>query len=227
MHKPLQVEDHGGRSDRLFSVFHALLERYGTLHWWPAESPFEVCVGAILTQNTNWGNVEKAILNLKKAGLLSPTALRHVPVETLAPVIRPAGFFNVKSTRLKDFVNWLFERHDGLLEVMFAGDWRQLREELLKVRGIGRETCDSILLYAGNKPTFVVDAYTKRLFSHLGFVSERDDYEAVRALFMENLPADAELFNEFHALIVQHCKSHCRKKPVCSGCSLHLSCSGL
>ncbi|WP_243372050.1 endonuclease III domain-containing protein [Geotalea sp. SG265] len=227
MYQPLQLENSTGKSEELLSVFAALLERYGNLHWWPAETPFEVCVGAILTQNTNWGNVEKAIVNLKQAGLLSAAALHRVPVDALAQAIRPAGFFNVKSARLKDFVNWLFERHDGRLDVMFAGDWHELREELLKVRGIGRETCDSILLYAGNKPSFVVDAYTKRLFAHLGLVSEKDDYEGVRALFMDNLPADVALFNEYHALIVRHCKEHCRKRPLCSGCSLHLSCKSL
>lgn len=208
-------------------VFRILLGRYGPLHWWPAETPFEVCAGAILTQNTNWGNVEKAIANLKKEGLLSAEAMRDVPVERLAEVIRPAGFFNVKSARLKDFVAWLFMRHDGKLERMFSGDWQALRKELLQVRGIGRETCDSILLYAGNKPSFVVDAYTKRLFAHLGVISEKADYEEIRALFMGNLPEDVEVFNEYHALIVQHCKEHCRKKPLCPGCDLHFSCKAV
>ena len=208
-------------------VFHTLLRHYGPRHWWPADTPFEVCVGAILTQNTNWGNVEKAIANLKREGLLSAEAMREVPVERLAETIRPAGFFNVKSARLKDFVAWLFLRHDGNLERMFSGEWRELRKELLQVRGIGRETCDSILLYAGNKPSFVVDAYTKRLFAHLGVVSETADYEDVRTLFMENLPEDVELFNEYHALIVQHCKEHCRKKPLCPGCGLHFSCKAV
>lgn len=209
---------------RLREIFGLLHKRYGSLHWWPAETPFEVCVGAILTQNTNWVNVEKAIENLKREGMLSPQALRDVSPERLGEVIRPAGFFNVKSVRLKAFVAFLFERHDGSLEGMFTGDWRQLREELLGVKGVGRETCDSILLYAGGKPSFVVDAYTKRLFSHLGLISQKADYEEVRALFMDNLPADAELFNEYHALIVQHCKDHCRKKPRCPGCELHCLC---
>ena len=209
----------------LQDIFHILLEQYGPRHWWPADTPFEVCVGAILTQNTNWGNVEKAITNLKRDGLLAAEALRDVPIERLAEVIRPAGFFNVKSTRLKDFVDWLFVHYDGRLERMFSGDWRVLRGELLKVRGIGHETCDSMLLYAGNKPSFVVDAYTMRLMSHMGLISQGAGYEEVRAMFMENLPADAALFNEYHALIVQHCKEHCRKKPLCPGCELHFSCS--
>lgn len=205
-------------------IFDLLLARYGPLHWWPAETPFEVCVGAILTQNTNWGNVEKAIANLKREGLLSAEALRDLPRERLAAVIRPAGFFNVKSERLKGFVAWLYARYGGSLERMFAGDWRELREELLAVPGIGPETCDSILLYAGGKPSFVVDAYTKRLFSRLGLIPEKAGYEEVRALFMRHLPADPALFNEYHALIVQHGKEHCRKKERCTGCSLHILC---
>jgi endonuclease-3 related protein len=204
-------------------VFDLLLKRYGALHWWPAETPFEVCVGAILTQNTNWGNVEQAIANLKGAGLLSLEALWEIDRQRLAQLIRPSGFFNVKSARLKDFLGWLLERY-GSLDAMFAGDWRELREELLAVRGIGRETCDCILLYAGGKPSFVVDAYTKRLFSRLGLIRETESYEQVRSLFMEALPADSDLFNEYHALIVEQCKRHCRKKPLCEGCPLRPLC---
>ncbi|MBT0652128.1 endonuclease III domain-containing protein [Geomobilimonas luticola] len=203
-------------------IYGLLLARYGHRHWWPAETPFEVCVGAILTQNTNWGNVEKAIANLKRDRLLTPGALRDVPLDLLAEAIRPSGFFNVKSVRLKGFVSWLFERFGGSLERMFAGEWGELREELLKVPGIGRETCDSILLYAGEKPSFVVDAYTRRLFAALGLVSEKADYETVRSLFMADLPADPRLYNEYHALIVQHGKEHCRKRPRCTGCPLHV-----
>lgn len=204
---------------RLMEVFDALFKRYGALHWWPADTPFEVCVGAILTQNTNWLNVEKAIHNLKREGRLSLEALWEIDRERLAELIRPSGFFNVKSARLKDFIGWVLERH-GTLDAMFAGDWQELREELLAVRGIGRETCDSILLYAGGKPSFVVDAYTKRLCSRLGLVGEEAGYEELRALFMNALPQDSALFNEYHALIVEHCKRHCRKKPLCDGCPL-------
>jgi endonuclease III related protein len=200
-------------------IFEALLKAYGPLHWWPAETPFEVCVGAILTQNTNWGNVEKAIVNLKHEGILSIDALWEIQQERLAELIRPSGFFNVKSARLKEFIGWVLERH-GSLDAMFSGDWRSLRDELNAVRGIGRETCDSILLYAGDKPSFVVDAYTKRLFSRLGVVSETASYEELRSLFMNALPLDAPLFNEYHALIVEHCKRHCRKKAICEGCPL-------
>jgi len=204
---------------RLMEVFDALFNRYGALHWWPADTPFEVCVGAILTQNTNWLNVEKAIHNLKREGRLSLEALWEIDRERLAELIRPSGFFNVKSARLKDFIGWVLERH-GSLDAMFEGDWQLLREELLAVRGIGRETCDSILLYAGGKPSFVVDAYTKRLCSRLGLAGEEAGYEELRALFMNALPQDSALFNEYHALIVEHCKRHCRKKPLCDGCPL-------
>jgi endonuclease-3 related protein len=207
------------RQTSLKEVFDTLLERYGALGWWPAETPVEVCVGAILTQNTNWLNVEKAIVNLKREGLLSLEALGEIDRERLAELIRPSGFFNVKSARLKDFIGWLLGRH-GSLDAMFSGDWGALREELLAVRGIGLETCDSILLYAGGKPSFVVDAYTKRLFSRLGLALETDRYEQLRALFMDALLPDSGLFNEYHALIVEHCKRHCRKKPLCDGCPL-------
>jgi len=206
---------------RLTTVFELLLSRYGQRHWWPAETPFEVCVGAILTQNTAWTNVEKAIVNLKAEDLLSPEALRDCATTELARCIRPAGFFNVKAERLKEFVHWLFSRYSGSLERMFAEEWQQLREQLLQVKGIGSETADSILLYAGAKPTFVVDAYTRRIFSRLAILPTiATPYEAVRALFMTSLPADAPLYSEFHALIVEHAKVHCRSTPRCGGCPL-------
>lgn len=208
----------------LLNIFKRLLDYYGPLQWWPAETPFEVCVGAILTQNTNWGNVEKAISALKQADVLTPEGLRAVEPDQLACLIRPSGFFNVKSRRLKEFVTWLFERYHGSLERMFAVDWRVLRGELLAVRGIGPETCDSILLYAGGQPTFVVDAYTRRLFHRLDMLSGQAGYEETRALFMTNLSADAPLFNEYHALIVEHCKQFCRSKPRCNGCPLGNDC---
>ena len=217
-------ETGSGMGERLLEIFNVLFRRYGPRHWWPAETPFEVCVGAILTQNTSWGNVEKAIANLKRAGLLSARALLDMPVERLVEVIRPAGFFNVKARRLKAFIDWLFTRYNGNLDRLFAGKWRELREELLAVPGIGPETCDAILLYAGEKPSFVVDAYTRRLFAGLGLIPEHAGYEEVRALFMENLPADPALFNEYHALIVEHGKEHCRKRPRCAGCPLHVLC---
>lgn len=210
----------------LLQIYDSLFRRYGALNWWPADTPFEVCVGAILTQNTNWNNVEKAIANLKREGLLTLEAIDAVSHDFLAEQIRPSGFFNVKSVRLKGFVEWLLRRH-GSLDGMFAGDWQPLRDELIAVRGIGPETCDSILLYAGDKPSFVVDAYTRRLFSRLGLVDEKDDYHSVRSFFMQHLPPQVSLFNEYHALIVEQCKRHCRKKPSCDGCPLGDVCSHL
>jgi endonuclease-3 related protein len=206
---------------KLIQIYDILFARYGHRHWWPAETPFEVCVGAILTQNTNWINVEKAIANLKRSGCLSPAALREIPVVSLAELIRPAGYFNVKSERLKSFIGWLFEAFGGSLERMAEAEMTPLREKLLGVRGIGPETADSILLYACGKPSFVVDAYTKRLLAALGLISGREGYDEVRTLFMDNLPPDVQLFNEYHALIVQHAKEHCRKRPQCPGCPLH------
>ena len=164
--------------------------------------------------------MEKAISALKQAGIMTPEALHGCDPEQLARLIRPAGYFNVKSRRLKDFTAWLFLNHHGSLERMFAGDWHELRAELLQVRGIGPETADSILLYAGNKPSFVVDAYTRRLFLRLGLLPEAAGYDHTRDLFMNSLPEDVPLFNEYHAQIVQQCKRFCRVKPLCSGCPL-------
>ncbi len=209
---------------QLKEIFTRLLDCHGPLNWWPAETPFEVCVGAILTQNTAWTNVERAIAALKAADLLSPQGLRDCETHRLAELIRPAGYYNVKSRRLKDFVEWLFVHHGGSLERMFAGEWRELRTDLLAVRGIGPETGDSILLYAGQKPTFVVDAYTRRLFHRLGLLPEKSGYDETRGLFMDNLPPDVSLFNEYHALIVEQCKRFCRTRPRCHGCPLGERC---
>jgi endonuclease-3 related protein len=210
--------------DPIMHIYDLLYDRFGPRSWWPAETPFEVCIGAILTQNTAWTNVEKAIVALKQAAIMTPAAVRDIESEHLAQLIRSSGFFNIKSRRLKGFVEWLFASHEGSLNHMFSGDWRMLREELLQVRGIGPETADSILLYAGNKPTFVIDAYTRRLFHRLGFISENVGYDDTRALFMTHLLADERLFNEYHALIVEQCKQYCRKKPRCMGCPLFDGC---
>lgn len=208
----------------ILPVFHLLLNHFGPRNWWPAESPFEVCVGAILTQNTNWGNVEKAIANLRRAGVLSPAALQVIAPERLAELIRPAGYYNVKSARLRGFVHWLYDRYGGNLADMFAGDWQDLRRELLAVRGIGPETADSIVLYAGHKPTFVVDAYTRRLFSRLGVLPATASYDEVRDLFMAHLPEDTALYNEYHALIIEQGKEFCRTRPRCATCPLRAYC---
>jgi endonuclease-3 related protein len=208
----------------LEEIFKRLLNRFGPLHWWPAETPFEVCLGAILTQNTAWTNVEKAISALKQAGIMSADNLRDCDPEYLAQLIRPSGYFNLKSRRLKDFIDWLFLTHSGSLEQMFTINWHELRAELLRVRGIGPETADSILLYAGNKPTFVVDAYTRRLFHRLGLLPESAGYDETRSLFMNNLPEDVAMFNEYHALIVEQCKQYCRTRPDCAPCPLRDLC---
>lgn len=210
--------------EKLLDIFEQLHRHYGPLHWWPAETPFEVCVGAILTQNTNWGNVEKAVANLKRSSLLTPSAIMSAPVAQLAETIRPAGYYNVKSLRLKEFVTHLCNRYRGNLDLMFDRSVGLLRGELLAIKGIGRETCDSILLYAGNMPSFVVDAYTIRLFTRLGILSGTPGYEETRAMFMENLPADTPLYNEYHAVIVRHCKEFCLKTPRCARCIMKGSC---
>jgi len=209
----------------LTTIFERLLERYGHREWWPAESPFEVCVGAILTQNTNWGNVEKAIANLKAADCLTPSAIATLPPQELAALIRPAGYFNVKARRLQSFCTSALAAGQGDLERLFAQDWRQLRQWLLAVNGIGPETADSMLLYAANRPSFVVDAYTRRIFSRLGLVDETIAYEPLRSFCMQQLPEDPALYNEFHALIVEHGKQQCRPRPRCADCCLAIQCN--
>lgn len=208
--------------ERLLAAYRALREAFGHQGWWPGRSRFEVIVGAILTQNTNWRNVEKAIANLRKAGALAPGALRRLSPPELARLIRPSGYFNMKARRLHAFAAWLHTRHGGSLDRMFAEPLPALREELLAVPGIGPETADSILLYAGGKPSFVVDAYTWRFLSRHGFVPEEATYDEMKSLFEENLPPDVPLFNDFHAQIVRVGKEFCRKsEPRCDdGCPL-------
>jgi endonuclease-3 related protein len=211
--------------NRLLEIFNRLAAHFGPLHWWPAQSPFEVVVGAILTQNTAWRNVEYAIANLKKAGALTPAALRALERYELEALIRPAGFFRQKAERLQLFVEHLFVRHGGDLAALLTGPLETVRAELLTCKGVGPETADSILLYAGNHPSFVVDAYTRRLFTRLGLLGGSEGYESIRALFMDNLPHDTDLFNEYHALIVEECKTFCRKRaPLCPACPLLAGC---
>jgi endonuclease-3 related protein len=206
----------------LKSIYKVLYKAYGPQHWWPGDTPFEVIVGAVLTQNTAWGNVEKTITNLKCEHVLKPFRLNSMPSKRLASLIRPSGYFNIKTRRLKNLLVLIRDHYRGSLKRMFADDPMELRANLLGVNGIGPETADSILLYAGGKPFFVVDAYTKRILIRHGLISNNADYQEVQSLFMENLPKDASLYNEFHALIVKVGKEHCRKrKPLCSGCPLH------
>ncbi len=206
-------------SDVLKDIYSRLLAAYGPRHWWPADGRFEVMVGAILTQSTAWTNVAKAIDNLKKANSLSPEALRPMSPEELAILVRPSGYYKAKSLKLKALVSWLGEHGDDL-EGMFAESTEQLRRELLGVYGIGHETADSILLYAGCKPVFVIDAYTRRIVDRVGLPHEGTGYSDYQRLFSASLPSDAAVFNEYHALLVEHGKRSCRKSPLCSNCCL-------
>lgn len=205
----------------LRQYFDALFHAHGQQQWWPARSPFEVIVGAILVQNTSWVNVERAIANLRRAKLLSPPALEKVPRAKLARLIRSSGYFRRKARKLKEFVKFLRKKHRGSLPVMFRSPTAKLREQLLSVHGIGPETADSILLYAGNHPVFVVDAYTRRILQRHGLATGKESYEEIRGLFEKSLPNDPQLFNEFHALLVHTGKSFCRARaPLCSACPL-------
>jgi endonuclease III related protein len=206
----------------LHDYYDALFSAHGTQNWWPAQTRFEVIVGAILTQNTSWTNVERAIVALRRERLLSMRGLEEVPEGTLAELIRSSGYFRQKARKLKAFIHFLRANYQGSLAKMFRVPTAALREQLLSVHGIGPETADSILLYAGNHTVFVVDAYTRRLLQRHGHAHERDTYEQIRDLFQRSLPADAGLFNEYHALIVHTGKHFCRtKNPRCSECALH------
>jgi len=206
--------------EKLLEIYNRLYSCYGPQRWWPGESQFEIIVGAILTQNTNWTNVEKAIANLKKGGCLTPSGLHELPLDRLAQLIRPAGYFNIKAQRLKCFLDWLFEDYDGLLESLEMLSPSTLREKLLAVKGIGPETADSICLYAFKKPIFVVDAYTARIFGRHSMIEPGSGYADIQEMFHEGLDKNARLFNEFHALIVQVGKKHCKPKPLCKDCPL-------
>ena len=211
-------------SQRLLGVYGRLYAAYGPQRWWPGETPFEVIAGAVLTQSAAWTNVEKAIANLKAAGALSPQGLARTAEGELARMVYPAGYFNAKARKLKAFVGMLNDSFGGDLERMLAAPLEELRGLLLSTHGIGPETADAILLYAAGRPVFVIDAYTRRLFSRLGIAPERDTYEAWQALFGADLEPDAALFNEYHALIVRHGKERCRRLPVCESCPLLAVC---
>jgi len=204
-------------------IYKKLYSRFGPQHWWPADTPFEVMVGAILTQNTNWANVEKAINNLKKNKLLSEYALYKLSRKKLASLIRPAGYYNIKAKRLKEFIAFLFKAYQGNLKKISQADTLILRRQLLCVNGVGPETADSILLYSLNKPVFVVDAYTRRILSRHSLLKEDSSYEEAQNLFMQNLEKDVKLFNEYHALLVKLGKEFCLKnKPKCEMCPLRI-----
>ena len=208
------------RSKRILAIYEKLNAHFGDLKWWPGNSPFEVITGAILTQNTAWRNVEKAIARLKSRKLLNPKGIMRVDERTLAELIRPAGYYNIKTRRLKSFIRFLYEDYRGRLDRMFAEDLWPLRGKLLEVNGIGPETADSILLYAGKKPVFVVDAYTRRIFERHGIIQAGATYGEIQNLFMTSLPHDLYLYNQYHALIVNTGKLFCTSKPRCKGCPL-------
>jgi endonuclease-3 related protein len=204
----------------MMKMFDLLLNHYGPRNWWPADTVLEMMVGAVLTQNTNWKNVEKAIANLKKKGLLSLDALCSLSTAELAQEIRQAGYYNIKAKRLKNLLGFIVNHYHGSLDTLLADNTQMLRKGLLSVNGIGRETADSILLYGANRPVFVIDAYTHRILNRHGMAEEQATYHDLQELFMDNLPDDSSLFNEFHALIVEVGKDFCRKKPLCEGCPL-------
>jgi endonuclease III related protein len=201
-------------------IYRTLYQTYGPRHWWPGETSFEVMVGAILTQNTSWRNVEKAIQKLKGKGVLNPEGIHHLKRSELARLIKSSGYYRIKTDRLKSFIDFLFEEYDGNIKKMGRERLGELREKLLGVKGIGPETADSILLYGLKKPIFVVDAYTRRILSRHGIISEKASYEEVQKLFMDYLPRDEKLFNEYHALFVYLGKTVCKKIPRCEICPL-------
>jgi len=208
----------------LGSVYQRLLAAYGSQHWWPAETPFEVMVGAILTQSAAWTNVEKAINCLKEADVLNAAALYRINETELSRLVYSCGYFRAKARKLKALAGFLEESCGGDLEKLFAIETGELRRQLLSVHGLGPETADSIVLYAADKPSFVIDAYTRRIFSRLGLASGKESYDELKRLFENNLPADVPLFNEYHALLVRHGKDACCKRPLCADCCLRDIC---
>ena len=205
----------------LTEVHRRLFDAFGPQRWWPGESPFEVIVGAVLTQNTSWQNVERAIRNLRDADLLDPYLLYAVPVEELEDLIRPAGYFRVKAARLRSVLKFIVERYGGSLDAMFSTSLPELRRRLLEVHGVGPETADSILLYAGGLLSFVVDAYTYRIFARHGWIGFDADYDQIQEYVQAELPQEAPLYNEFHALLVRLGKDYCKKtNPKCAECPL-------
>ncbi len=207
----------------LHEIYKKLYQTFGPQHWWPGETPFEIAVGAILTQNTNWANVEKAIDNLKKHNTLSAKAIHEMSTKKLAEFIRPAGYYNIKAKRLKSFIDFLMNDYHGRMEKMKNEDMHSLRKKLFNINGIGPETADSILLYALEKPVFVIDAYTKRVLSRHDIMNYEKSYDEFQELFHSSLKKDVKLFNEYHALFVRVGKTFCKKKkPLCELCPLKL-----
>ena len=211
-------------NQRLGHIFDLLSTHYGPQGWWPADTPFEMMVGAVLTQATAWTNVERAIANLKAADALSPATIRRMDSAALANLIYSSGYYNAKAAKLKALAQFLADAYDDDIGAMRHAEGATLRHQLLAVKGIGEETADAILLYALGKPSFVIDAYTRRLARRLGIAPKSKSYSAYQHLFSNNLPHDETMFAEYHALIVQHSKQACRKTPVCEGCCLRAIC---
>ena len=204
----------------LMEIYNRMYQAYGPQHWWPGETAFEMMVGAILTQNTSWMNVEKAIDVLKRKGVLTPEGLHQLRKPALASMIRSSGYYRVKADRLKAFIDFLWEDYGGNIKSMGTRPLDELRDQLLQVKGVGPETADSILLYGLRKPIFVIDAYTKRILSRHGIISEKASYDEAQKRFMDHLPHEESLFNEYHALIVRVGKTLCKKTPKCGICPL-------
>ncbi|WP_010650313.1 endonuclease III domain-containing protein [Oceanobacillus massiliensis] len=202
------------------SIYEKLYEYYGPQNWWPADSPFEMMIGSILVQNTNWKNVDKALLQLRP--YLRPELIEELSIDELAQLIRSSGYFNIKAKRIKAFMNW-FKRYHYNIEEIKKMDSNQLRYELLKVNGIGKETADVMLLYAFDKPIFVVDAYARRIFYRIGY-DMPTAYDGFRLDVEKQLPSHLQQYNEYHALLVEHAKVHCKSSPICKGCPLHSIC---
>jgi endonuclease III related protein len=202
-------------------VYERMLAKLGPQRWWPGDSPFEIMVGAVLVQNTAWRNVERAINNLREAGVMEPDALYQLPPTELAELIRPAGYYQVKTKRLRNLLRFVVEQYDGSLEAMFGTSLASLREQLLAINGIGPETADAILLYAGGMPTFVVDTYSHRILARHGWLDYDASYDDIKDYFESTLPDDAALYNEYHALLVRVGKDYCKRtSPNCEACPL-------
>lgn len=220
---PMKKDAKSTQRTVLLDTYKTLYNAFGPQHWWPGDTPFEISVGAILTQNTNWTNVEKAIGNLKENNVLNAGRLHKLGTKKLASLIRPSGYFNVKAERLKNFLSYIHIHYNDSLAGMKKVDTQNLREELLSVNGIGPETADSILLYALERPVFVIDAYTRRALSRHGLASDNAAYHELQTLFHEAIPSDVNIYNEYHALLVKLGKDFCRPKPRCAGCPLEAS----
>lgn len=209
-------------NNKFLEIYEILLESFGPQDWWPARSRFEVVVGAVLTQSTNWSNVCKAIENLEREGLLSFEKMVSISIEELAYHIRPSGYYNIKAKRLHNLLDMVQENYEGDFDLIFAEDMETARESLISVKGVGPETADSIMLYAGKYPVFVVDAYTHRILVRHNLIDEEADYYSIQQEFVDQLPLETELFNEYHALLVQTGKQYCKKKnPLCNRCPLN------